>query len=151
MHSHSLSLSFFLTFIPPELVVLVDFKAIYPGVPQGVFASFPGVAHFLSFEQICQYPRESRKSTSYPGVLFLRGRPRGNPNYPGVCRICSVSSCFLSRSVSEVGLCEMDHSTSRHKQKLIFTICLTFRLLSPENNCYCYLLVIIRYNNLIIS
>ncbi len=65
------------------LVVLVDFKAIYPGVPPGVFASFPGVAHFLSFEQICQYPRESRKSTSYPGVLFPRGRPRGNPNTLG--------------------------------------------------------------------
>ncbi len=62
---------------------LVDFKAIYPGVPPGVFASFPGVAHFLSFEQICQYPRESRKSTSYPGVLFPRGRPRGNPNTLG--------------------------------------------------------------------
>ncbi len=31
----------------PELVVLVDFKAIYPGVPPGIFASFPGVAHFL--------------------------------------------------------------------------------------------------------
>ena len=42
---------------PAELVVLVDFKAIYPGVPPGIFASFPGVAHFLSFEQICQYPR----------------------------------------------------------------------------------------------
>ena len=43
----------------PELVVLVDFKAIYPGGPPGIFASFPGVAHFLSFEQICQYPRVS--------------------------------------------------------------------------------------------
>jgi hypothetical protein len=32
-----------------ELIVLVDFKAIYPGVPQGIFAGFPGVAHFLSF------------------------------------------------------------------------------------------------------
>ena len=47
---------------PPELVVLVDFKAIYPGVPPGIFASFPGVAHFVSFVQICQ----SRKSTGYP-------------------------------------------------------------------------------------
>ncbi len=52
----------------PQLIVLVDFKAIYPGVPPGIFASFPGVAHFLSFEQICQYPRVSRKSTGYPGV-----------------------------------------------------------------------------------
>jgi hypothetical protein len=51
----------------PKLVVLVDFKAIYPGVPPGIFASFPGVAHFLSFEQICQYPRVSRKSTGCPG------------------------------------------------------------------------------------
>ena len=67
----------------PELVVLVDFKAIYPGVPPGIFASFPGVAHFLSFEQICQYPRESRKYTGYPGVLFPWGRPRGNPNTLG--------------------------------------------------------------------
>ncbi len=39
------------------LIVLVDFNAIYPGVPTGIFASFPGVAHFLSFEEICQYPR----------------------------------------------------------------------------------------------
>ncbi len=54
----------------------MDFKAIYPGVPPGIFASFPGVAHFLSFEQICQYPRVSRKSTGYPGVLFPRGQPR---------------------------------------------------------------------------
>jgi hypothetical protein len=66
-----------------EVVVLVDFKAIYPGVPPGIFASFPGVAHFLSFEQICQYPRVSRKSTGYPGVFFPRGRPRGNPNTLG--------------------------------------------------------------------
>jgi hypothetical protein len=57
-------------FLPPELVVLVDFKAIYPGVPPGIFSSFPGVAHFLTFEQICQYPRVSRKSTGYPGVLY---------------------------------------------------------------------------------
>ncbi len=41
----------------PELVVLVDFKAIYPWVPPGISVSFPGVAHFLSFEQICKYPR----------------------------------------------------------------------------------------------
>jgi hypothetical protein len=68
---------------PPELVVLVDFKAIYPGVPPGIFESFPGVAHLLSFEQICRYPRVSCKSTGYPGVLFPRGRPRGNPNTLG--------------------------------------------------------------------
>ncbi len=37
-----------------ELIVLVDFNAIYPRVPQGIFAGFPGVAHFLSFEKICQ-------------------------------------------------------------------------------------------------
>jgi hypothetical protein len=66
-----------------ETLVLVDFKAIYPGVPPGIFASFPGVAHFLSFEQICQYPRVNRKSTVYPGVLYPRGRPRGNPNTLG--------------------------------------------------------------------
>jgi hypothetical protein len=38
----------------PELIVLVDFKAIYPRVPRGIFAGFPGVAHFLSFQEICQ-------------------------------------------------------------------------------------------------
>ena len=26
----------------PELVVLVDFKAVYPGVPPGILASFQG-------------------------------------------------------------------------------------------------------------
>ncbi len=41
----------------PELIVLFDFKAIYPGVPPGIFASFPGVAHFLSYKEICQYPK----------------------------------------------------------------------------------------------
>ncbi len=56
--------------IPPELVVLVDFKAIYPGVPPGIFASFPGVAHFLSFEQICQYPRVSRNPPATLGSYF---------------------------------------------------------------------------------
>jgi hypothetical protein len=35
----------------------VDFKAIYLGVPPGIVAGFPGVAHFLSFEEICQYPK----------------------------------------------------------------------------------------------
>jgi hypothetical protein len=29
----------------------VDFKAIYHRVPLGIFAGFPGVAHFLSFEE----------------------------------------------------------------------------------------------------
>jgi hypothetical protein len=75
--------TFLFGFASAELIVLVDFKAIYPGVPPGIFASFPGVAHFLSFEQICQYPRVSCKSTGYPGVLFPRGRPRGNPNTLG--------------------------------------------------------------------
>jgi hypothetical protein len=51
--------------IPAELIVLVDFKAIYLGVPPGIFAGFPGVAHFLSFEEICQYPRVK---SQIPGV-----------------------------------------------------------------------------------
>ncbi len=79
--------------IPAALVVLVDFKAIYPGVPHGIFTSFPGVAHFLSFEQICQYPRVSRKSTGYPGVLFPRGRPRGKSKYPGVNSSRHMAEC----------------------------------------------------------
>ena len=55
---------------PPELVVLVDFKAIYPGVPPGIFVSFPGVAHFLSFEQICQYPRVPQGKVANPPVTL---------------------------------------------------------------------------------
>jgi hypothetical protein len=51
-----------------ELIVLVDFKAIYPGVPPGVFESFPGVVHFLSFEEICQYPRVPQVKSQIPGV-----------------------------------------------------------------------------------
>ncbi len=53
-------------FPSPELIVLVDFEAIYPGVPPGIFASFPGVAHFLSFED----PRDIK----IPGVhlTFLK-------------------------------------------------------------------------------
>ncbi len=61
----------FRTNFSPELIVLVDFKAIYPGVPPGIFASFPGVAHFLSFEEICQYPR-------------VPGYPRVKSQIPGV-------------------------------------------------------------------
>jgi hypothetical protein len=52
--------------IIPELVVLVDFKAIYPGVPPGIFASFPGVAHYLSSEEICQYPRVPQGKVANP-------------------------------------------------------------------------------------
>jgi hypothetical protein len=55
---------------PPVLVVLVDFKAIYPGVPPDIFASFPGVAHFLSFEQICQYPRVPQGKVINPPVTL---------------------------------------------------------------------------------
>ncbi len=39
-----------------KLVVLVDFKAIYPGVPPGIFASFPGVVHFLSLNKFANTP-----------------------------------------------------------------------------------------------
>ncbi len=48
----------------------MDFKAIYPGVPPGIFASFPGVAHFISFEQICQYPRVPQGKVVNPPVTL---------------------------------------------------------------------------------
>ncbi len=71
---------------PPELIVLVDFKAIYPGVSPGIFASFPGVAHFLSFEEICQYPRVPQGEVANPwgtlGYLSLRSTP-GKSKYVG--------------------------------------------------------------------
>ncbi len=64
----------------PELIVLVDFKAIYPGVPPGIFASFLGVAHFLSFEEICQYPRVPQGKVANPwgtlGYYFPGVDPR---------------------------------------------------------------------------
>jgi hypothetical protein len=71
----------------PELIVLVDFKAIYPGVPPGIFASFPGVAHFLSFEEICQYPRVPQGKVANPwgtlGYYFPGVDPR-EIKIPGV-------------------------------------------------------------------
>lgn len=71
----------------PELIVLVDFKAIYPGVPQGIFAGFPGVAHFLSFEEICQYPRVPQGKVANPwgtlGYYFPGVDPR-EIKIPGV-------------------------------------------------------------------
>jgi hypothetical protein len=70
-----------------ELIVLVDFKAIYPGVPLGIFASFPGVAHFLSFEEICQYPRVPHGKVANPwgtlGYYFPGVDPR-EIKIPGV-------------------------------------------------------------------
>jgi hypothetical protein len=64
----------------PELIVLVDFKAIYPRVPQGIFAGFPGVGHFLSFEEICQYPRVPQGKVANPwgtlGYYFPGVDPR---------------------------------------------------------------------------
>jgi hypothetical protein len=72
---------------PPELIVLVDFKAIYPGVPPGIFAGFPGVAHFLSFEEICQYPRVPQGKVANPwgtlGYYFPGVNPR-KIKIPGV-------------------------------------------------------------------
>jgi len=71
----------------PELIVLVDFKAIYPRVPQGIFAGFPGVAHFLSFEEICQYPRVPQGKVANPwgtlGYYFPGVDPR-EIKIPGV-------------------------------------------------------------------
>ncbi len=71
----------------PELIVLVDFKAIYLRVPPGIFASFPGVAHFLSFEEICQYPRVPEGKVANPwgtlGYYFPGVDPR-EIKIPGV-------------------------------------------------------------------
>ena len=71
----------------PELIVLVDFKAIYPRVPPGIFAGFPGVAHFLSFEEICQYPRVPQGKVANPwgtlGYYFPGVDPR-EIKIPGV-------------------------------------------------------------------
>ncbi len=70
-----------------ELIVLVDFKAIYPRVPPGIFAGFPGVAHFLSFEEICQYPRVTQGKVANPwgtlGYYFPGVDPR-EIKIPGV-------------------------------------------------------------------
>jgi hypothetical protein len=52
----------------PELIVLVDFKAIYLGVPPGIFGSFPGVAHFLSFTEIANTLGYPRVKSQIPGV-----------------------------------------------------------------------------------
>jgi hypothetical protein len=64
----------FLVLTAPVLVVLVDFKAIYPDVHPGIFASLPGVAHFSSFEQICQYRGENLSLMSFnTGGKFISG------------------------------------------------------------------------------
>jgi hypothetical protein len=82
-------------YFSPELIVLVDFKAIYPGVPPGIFASFPGVAHFLSFEEICQYPRVPQGKVANPwgtlGCYFPWGQPQGNQNTWGTFNIFKTS------------------------------------------------------------
>jgi hypothetical protein len=65
----------------------VDFKAIYPGVPPGIFTSFPGVAHFLSFEEICQYPRVPQGKVANPwGTLgyYVPGVDPREIKIPGV-------------------------------------------------------------------
>jgi hypothetical protein len=58
----------------------MDFTAIYPRVPPGIFAGFPGVAHFLSFEEICQYPRVPQGKVANPwgtlGYYFPGVDPR---------------------------------------------------------------------------
>ncbi len=58
----------------------MDFKTIYPRVPPGIFAGFPGVAHFLSFEEICQYPRVPQGKVANPwgtlGYYFPGVDPR---------------------------------------------------------------------------
>jgi hypothetical protein len=72
---------------PTELIVLVDFMAIYPGVPPGIFASFPGVAHFLTFEEICLSPRVPQGKVANPwntlGYYFPGVDPR-EVKIPGV-------------------------------------------------------------------
>jgi hypothetical protein len=66
----------------------VDFKAIYPRVPPGIFAGFPGVAHFLSFEEICQYPRVPQGEVANPwgtlGYYFPGVDPRTG-SFSGFC------------------------------------------------------------------
>jgi hypothetical protein len=71
---------------PTELILLVDFKAIYPGVPPGIFASFPGVAHFLSFEEICQYPRvpQGKVATPWETLGYFPGVDPREIKIPGV-------------------------------------------------------------------
>ncbi len=65
----------------------MDFKVIYPRVPPGIFAGFPGVAHFLSFEQIYQYPRVPQGKVANPwgtlGYYFPGVDPR-EIKIPGV-------------------------------------------------------------------
>jgi hypothetical protein len=73
--------------ISPELIVLVDFKAIYPGVPPSIIVSFLGVAHFLSFEENCQYPRVPQgKVANPPGTLgyYFPGVDPREIKIPGV-------------------------------------------------------------------
>jgi hypothetical protein len=41
-------------------------EAIYPRVPPGIFTSLPGVAHFLSFEEIYLYPRVPQGKVANP-------------------------------------------------------------------------------------
>jgi hypothetical protein len=65
------------------MIVSVDFKAIYPGY----FYEFPGVAHFLSFEEICQYPRVPLGKVANPwGTLgyYLPGVDPREIKIPGV-------------------------------------------------------------------
>ncbi len=54
---------------------------------QGIFASFPGVAHFQSFEEICQYPRVPQGKVANPwgtlGYYFPGVDPR-EIKIPGV-------------------------------------------------------------------
>jgi hypothetical protein len=38
------------------------------------------MALFLSFVQICQYPRQRHKSLAYPSILFPQGLPQRNQN-----------------------------------------------------------------------
>ena len=56
-------------------------------VPPGIFAGFPGVAHFLSFEEICQYPRVPQGKVANPwgtlGYYFPGVDPR-EIKIPGV-------------------------------------------------------------------
>jgi hypothetical protein len=62
-----------------ELIVLGDFKAFYSGEPPGIFACFPGVAHFPSFEQIFQYRGGSKRNGSSYSSYF---RNLNLPNPP---------------------------------------------------------------------
>ncbi len=65
----------------------MDFRAIYPRVPPGISAGFPGVGHFLSFEEIWLYPRVPQGKVANPWGTLGYSFPGVDPKeikIPGV-------------------------------------------------------------------